>query len=149
MARGEVEHPLPAHNRVSPRNSLVCEPRLMVGGFTGNSGSLAGYFCQVRFLWRLARDFFLRLCLLIFAFRRFFSEPMYVLFPLFLSQLNKLMDNLVERILNDALCPGGLERRDDFPGDNLLDDGLDRHPAAAAQAGDGWLTQGGQLFQHL
>jgi len=33
------------------------------------------YFCQVRFLWRLARNFLRRLCLLIFAFRRFFSEP--------------------------------------------------------------------------
>ena len=85
LASGEVEHPGLSHSRVSPSNSLICEPRLMVGGFTRNSGSasLAGYFCQVRFLWRLARDFFLRLCLLIFAFRRFFSEPMYVLFPLF------------------------------------------------------------------
>src|SRR5215470_9749276 len=33
------------------------------------------YFCQVRFLCRCARSFFRRLCLLIFAFRRFFSEP--------------------------------------------------------------------------
>ena len=33
------------------------------------------YFCQVRFLWRCARNFLRRLCLLIFAFRRFFSEP--------------------------------------------------------------------------
>jgi len=33
------------------------------------------YFCQVRFLWRLARSFLRRLCLLIFAFRRFFNEP--------------------------------------------------------------------------
>jgi hypothetical protein len=29
----------------------------------------------VRFLWRLARSCFRRLCLLIFALRRFFSEP--------------------------------------------------------------------------
>ena len=35
----------------------------------------ADYFCQVRFLWRLARSFLRRLCLLIFALRRFFSEP--------------------------------------------------------------------------
>ena len=85
LAKGEVEQPVLNHNRVSPINSLVCEPRLMVGGFTRNNcgASLAGYFCHVRFLWRLARDFFLRLCLLIFAFRRFFSEPMYVLYPLF------------------------------------------------------------------
>src|SRR5437867_4472385 len=33
------------------------------------------YFCQVRFLWRWARSFLRRLCLLIFALRRFFSEP--------------------------------------------------------------------------
>ena len=35
----------------------------------------ADYFCQVRFLWRFARSFLRRLCLLIFALRRFFSEP--------------------------------------------------------------------------
>jgi hypothetical protein len=29
----------------------------------------------VRFLWRCARSFLRRLCLLILAFRRFFSEP--------------------------------------------------------------------------
>jgi len=33
------------------------------------------YFCQVRFLCRLRRNFFRRLCLLILAFRRFFREP--------------------------------------------------------------------------
>src|SRR5437588_8404239 len=33
------------------------------------------YFCQVRFLWRFRRSFLRRLCLLIFAFRRFFNEP--------------------------------------------------------------------------
>jgi hypothetical protein len=33
------------------------------------------YFCQVRFLWRCARSFLRRLCLLILAFRRFFNEP--------------------------------------------------------------------------
>jgi hypothetical protein len=37
-----------------------------------------GYFCQVRFLWRCKRSFFRRLCLLIFAFRRFFNEPIAV-----------------------------------------------------------------------
>jgi hypothetical protein len=31
----------------------------------------------VRFLWRLARSCFRRLCLLIFALRRFFSEPIH------------------------------------------------------------------------
>ena len=32
-----------------------------------------GYFCQVRFLWRLARSFLRRLCLLILLLRRFFK----------------------------------------------------------------------------
>ena len=36
------------------------------------------YFCQVRFLWRFARSFLRRLCLLIFDFRRFFSEPIVI-----------------------------------------------------------------------
>src|SRR6185369_3536767 len=35
----------------------------------------ATYCCQVRFLWRCKRSFLRRLCLLILAFRRFFSEP--------------------------------------------------------------------------
>jgi hypothetical protein len=39
---------------------------------------MPGYFCQVRFLWRLARNCLRRLCLLIFAFRRFFSEPIFL-----------------------------------------------------------------------
>ena len=33
------------------------------------------YFCQVRFLCRFRRSFFRRLCLLIFALRRFLSDP--------------------------------------------------------------------------
>jgi hypothetical protein len=37
------------------------------------------YFCQVRFLWRWARNFLRRLCLLILAFRRFFNEPITIL----------------------------------------------------------------------
>ena len=32
LASGEVEHPGLSHSRVSPSNSLICEPRLMVGG---------------------------------------------------------------------------------------------------------------------
>lgn len=41
----------------------------------GGAAKRCRYFCQVRFLWRLARSFLRRLCLLIFAFRRFFSDP--------------------------------------------------------------------------
>ena len=33
------------------------------------------YFCQVRFLWRLARSCLRRLCLLILLLRLFFSDP--------------------------------------------------------------------------
>jgi hypothetical protein len=33
------------------------------------------YFCQVRFLWRLARSFLRRLCLFILLLRRFFNDP--------------------------------------------------------------------------
>jgi|GEM_PF-4409698 hypothetical protein len=40
-----------------------------------NSAKRGDYFCQVRFLWRLARNCLRRLCLLIFDFRRFFSDP--------------------------------------------------------------------------
>ncbi len=39
------------------------------------------YFCQVRFLWRCARSFLRRLCLLIFAFLRFFNEPIMSMRP--------------------------------------------------------------------
>jgi hypothetical protein len=42
---------------------------------TLNMSGCPRYFCQVRFLWRLARSFLRRLCLLILAFRRFFNEP--------------------------------------------------------------------------
>src|SRR6266567_4306860 len=38
----------------------------------------ATYCCQVRFLWRCSRSFLRRLCLLIFAFRRFFNEPIII-----------------------------------------------------------------------
>ena len=40
--------------------------------------SPADYFCQVRFLWRLARSFLRRLCLLILLLRRFFSDPIMI-----------------------------------------------------------------------
>lgn len=38
------------------------------------------YFCQVRFLCRFWRSFFRRLCLLIFDLRRFFSDPILLVF---------------------------------------------------------------------
>ena len=54
------------------------------------------YFCQVRFLWRCARNFLRRLCLLIFAFRRFFNEPI-ILFLFLLP--NELCRTLPQRIV--------------------------------------------------
>lgn len=64
----------------------------------------ANYFCQVRFLWRWARSFLRRLCLLIFALRRFFREP--IRFSI------RSIDHFVQGILNDPFSPGGLELGD-------------------------------------
>src|ERR1700683_5430868 len=41
-------------------------------------GPRPAYFCQVRFLWRLARSFLRRLCLLILLLRRFFNDPIII-----------------------------------------------------------------------
>lgn len=54
----------------SRRGSGQPEPRPQAENENGRD-----YFCQVRFLWRFSRSFLRRLCLLIFAFRRFFNEP--------------------------------------------------------------------------
>jgi hypothetical protein len=50
---------------------------------SGHREVVSDYFCQVRFLWRWARNFLRRLCLLIFALRRFFNEPIDYLSILF------------------------------------------------------------------
>src|SRR5256885_2852902 len=55
--------------RRPPRSTLFPYTTLFRSARTSN------YFCQVRFLWRLARSCLRRLCLLILLFRRFFSEP--------------------------------------------------------------------------
>ena len=57
---------------------------------------LRDYFCQVRFLWRFARSFLRRLCLLIFALRRFFNEPIIYLFLFVLTILAEYPANLDE-----------------------------------------------------
>ena len=72
------------------------------------TGGASPYFCQVRFLCRLARNCFRRLCLLIFALRRFFSEPIRFFNLSFCLSVNYF----VQRILNDSFSPGGLELRD-------------------------------------
>jgi hypothetical protein len=58
----------------------------------------------VRFLWRWARSFLRRLCLLIFALRRFFSEP--IRFSI------RSIHHFVQGILDDPFGPGGLELGD-------------------------------------
>src|SRR5437870_98548 len=56
--------------------------RILVREQGRRSGGLPiAYFCQVRFLWRLARSCLRLLCLLILAFRRFFSEPILIFLP--------------------------------------------------------------------
>jgi hypothetical protein len=52
-----------------PLGGRRCEPK--------RSSEKQNYFCQVRFLWRFRRSFLRRLCLLIFALRRFLSEPIF------------------------------------------------------------------------
>lgn len=89
-------------------------------------GNARIYFCQVRFLWRLARSCLRRLCLLIFAFRLFFSEPIYLV-------LVRLIYHFVKRILNDSLGAGGLQLRDQFPDNLLVNDCLDGDPARQAE----------------
>src|SRR5580658_7406924 len=63
--------------RVGPSDRF---PR--AGGLRGQSakGTILppAYFCQVRFLWRLARSFLRRLCLFILLLRRFFNDPIII-----------------------------------------------------------------------
>ena len=93
------------------------------------------------------RSFLRRLCLLIFALRRFFSEPItdfYFNFdftPGFFRDYavncqmvnRKLINHFVERILDDALGAGSLERRDQFPDDMFVNDRLHCNPAVLCQ----------------
>jgi hypothetical protein len=64
--------------------------------WSGSPEMLRDYFCQVRFLWRFARSFLRRLCLLIFALRRFFNEPIIYLFLFVLTILAEYPGNLDE-----------------------------------------------------
>src|SRR6185503_9779674 len=58
-----------------PLRLQAAAPHVQLPIGAGNASADKAYFCQVRFLWRWARSFLRRLCLLIFALRRFFSEP--------------------------------------------------------------------------
>ena len=55
-----------------------CAQRREASTMLGTMEQPGGYFCQVRFLCRLARSCLRRLCLLILLFRRFFNEPILV-----------------------------------------------------------------------
>ena len=59
-----------------------------------------------------------------------------------------LHDDLVERILDDALGAGLLEARDDLAHHALLEDRVDGHPAAVAERRDRGLAQRGQHGEH-
>ena len=96
----------------------------------------ADYFCQVRFLWRFARSFLLRLCLLIFALRRFLSEP--------IGFRERSIYDFIQRIFNDSFGPGSLELRNQFTDDVFINDRLHGHPALLAEAGNSRPPQGGQ-----
>ena len=67
-----MEHPVPTHNRVSPKNSLVCEPRLMVGGSPGTSRRKPGrLLLPGALLVAIGAGFFLALVLVDFRFPAF------------------------------------------------------------------------------
>ncbi len=80
------------------------------------------YFCQVRFLWRLARNFFLRLCLLILLLRRFLSEPIFC-FSVY---------DFVQWIFNNSFRARSLELRNQFANHSFVDDCFDCNPALLA-----------------
>jgi hypothetical protein len=63
--RGGHEKPPPARKRVASATPKGPRPP-------------PAYFCQVRFLWRLARSFLRRLCLFILLLRRFFNDPIII-----------------------------------------------------------------------
>ena len=72
LASGEVEHPGPSHSRVSPMNSLICEPRLMVGGSPGTARHKPGrLLLPGALLVAIGAGFFLALVLVDFRFPAF------------------------------------------------------------------------------
>ena len=92
-------------SKVSERNSH--KPRywgtsIVLGKAQIVDTGLSPKVYHLRFLWRLAREAFFRLCLLILALRRFFNDP--ILFGLFLRE--SLVDHFIERVFNNSLGPG-------------------------------------------
>src|SRR5690606_431567 len=59
------------------------------------------------------------------------------------------VNDLVERIFHDAFGTEGLELRDDFANDLLVDDGFEGDPVGVAEGGDGRVAQGGQRGNDL
>ena len=78
---------------------------------------------------------FLRLCLLIFVFLRFFSDPMVVCSPVFLRRL--LRDDFVQRVFHDAFGTERFEPGDNLPHDGFRNDCLDGDPVLRSKLGDG------------
>lgn len=58
----------------------------------------------------------------------------------------KLVDQLVERVFNDAFRAEGLELRNDIPDDGFVNDRFHGQPAFFRQVGDGGAAQGRQGF---
>lgn len=58
----------------------------------------------------------------------------------------KLIDQLVERVFNDAFRAEGLELRNDIPDDGFVNDRFHGQPAFFRQVGDGGAAQGRQGF---
>ncbi len=105
--------------------SSICELRATTANAATETDP--AYFCQVRFLWRLARSCLRRLCLLIFAFRLFFKDPIKLV-----SNGRRSIYNFVERILNDSLCARRLELRNQLAHDVFVNDRFHCHPARQA-----------------
>ena len=91
---------------------------------------------HLRFLWRLAREAFFRLCLLILALRRFFNDP--ILFGLFLRE--SLVDHFIERVFNNS-CPGCFQFRDNFAHHMLINHRVNGDPAILGKLVDGGLRR--------
>jgi hypothetical protein len=112
-----------------------------VPGPTGKLATNRGaYFCHVRFLCRCWRSFLRRLCLLIFALRRFFSEPIG-----FFSA--RSIYDLVERVFNNSFGAGRFELGDQLAHDVLVDDRFHRHPAGLAEVGHRRVAEGRQALE--
>ena len=133
-------------SKVSERNSH--KPRywgtsIVLGKAQIVDTGLSPKVYHLRFLWRLAREAFFRLCLLILALRRFFNDP--ILFGLFLRE--SLVDHFIERVFNNSLGPGCFQFRDNFAHHMLINHRVNGDPAILGKLVDSGIAQGGKIFQ--